>query len=96
LPRFVQEGKKYATITIGCTGGQHRSVYLVEKLANHLSARAAVEAGGTTQEVPWRVYVTHRELARDGSTETYLMDRPVAPRGDSDLDKGAQAFSVQA
>jgi len=24
LPRFVQEGKKYATVTIGCTGGQHR------------------------------------------------------------------------
>lgn len=96
LPRFVQEGKKYATITIGCTGGQHRSVYLVEKLANHLSARATAEATGTPQEVPWRVYVTHRELARDGSTEAYLMDRPVAPRGDSDLDKGAQAFSVQA
>jgi UPF0042 nucleotide-binding protein len=96
LPRFVQEGKKYATITIGCTGGQHRSVYLVEKLANHLSARAAAEAADATQETPWRVYVTHRELARDGSTATYLMDRPVAPRGDSDLDKGAQAFSVQA
>ena len=29
LPRFVQEGKKYTTITIGCTGGRHRSVYLV-------------------------------------------------------------------
>ena len=34
LPRFVQEGKKYATITIGCTGGRHRSVYLIEKLAS--------------------------------------------------------------
>ncbi len=33
LPRFVQEGKKYAAITIGCTGGRHRSVYLVEQLA---------------------------------------------------------------
>jgi UPF0042 nucleotide-binding protein len=30
LPRFVQEGKKYATIAIGCTGVQHSSVYLVE------------------------------------------------------------------
>jgi UPF0042 nucleotide-binding protein len=37
LPRFVQEGKKYATIAIGCTGGRHRSVMLVEKLASHLS-----------------------------------------------------------
>jgi RNase adaptor protein for sRNA GlmZ degradation len=37
LPRFVQEGKKYATIAIGCTGGRHRSVMLVEKLARHIS-----------------------------------------------------------
>ena len=41
LPRFVQEGKKYAAITIGCTGGRHRSVYLVEKLARHLADRIA-------------------------------------------------------
>ena len=33
LPRFVQEGKKYSTIAIGCTGGRHRSVHLVERLA---------------------------------------------------------------
>ena len=47
LPRFVQEGKKYATIAIGCTGGRHRSVYLVEKLAGHLAARiAAAQAAG--------------------------------------------------
>jgi len=52
LPRFVQEGKKYATIAIGCTGGQHRSVYLVEKLAAHLNG-----AG-------WRVGITHREAAK--------------------------------
>jgi UPF0042 nucleotide-binding protein len=55
LPRFVQEGKKYATVAIGCTGGQHRSVYLVEKLGAHLVA----SEGGK-----WRVTVTHRELAR--------------------------------
>ena len=67
LPRFVQEGKKYATIAIGCTGGRHRSVYLVEKLAARLTApleahRAAGEAGG------WRLHVMHRELAREAST----------------------------
>jgi UPF0042 nucleotide-binding protein len=66
LPRFVQEGKKYATIAIGCTGGRHRSVYLVEKLAARLNTRpdahrAAGEAGG------WRLHVMHRELARVGS-----------------------------
>jgi UPF0042 nucleotide-binding protein len=49
LPRFVQEGKKYATIAIGCTGGQHRSVFLIEKLAAHLRLSG------------WRVGITHRE-----------------------------------
>ncbi len=52
LPRFVQEGKKYATIAVGCTGGRHRSVMIVERLAAHLDAQG------------WRVSVTHRELAR--------------------------------
>ena len=36
LPRFVQEGKKYVTIAVGCTGGRHRSVRIVEKLAGRL------------------------------------------------------------
>ena len=52
LPRFVQEGKKYATICVGCTGGQHRSVYMIEKLYVPL-ARAG-----------WHVNVMHREAAR--------------------------------
>ncbi|MDE2239061.1 MAG: RNase adapter RapZ [Rhodospirillales bacterium] len=52
LPRFVQEGKKYATICVGCTGGQHRSVYMVEKLSIHLAQHG------------WRVGVTHREAAK--------------------------------
>ncbi|HVZ09033.1 RNase adapter RapZ [Rhodopila sp.] len=42
LPRFVREGKKYATITIGCTGGRHRSVHLIEKLAAHLTNRTVI------------------------------------------------------
>lgn len=101
LPRFVQEGKKYATIAVGCTGGKHRSVHLVEKLASHLTAREkvglAVEGHELPRhELPWRVYVTHRELARAGSAETWFVDRPVARRGDSDLDIGAQAYPVQA
>jgi UPF0042 nucleotide-binding protein len=67
LPRFVQEGKKYATIAIGCTGGQHRSVYLVDRLAAHIS-----RAG-------WRVGTSHREVQKDraaiGKAETKGGDR---------------------
>jgi RNase adapter protein RapZ len=53
LPRFVGEGKKYATIAIGCTGGRHRSVAIVERLARHLTDKG------------WRVSASHRELARE-------------------------------
>ena len=55
LPRFVEEGKKYATIAVGCTGGRHRSVHIVERLAASL------------HETGWRVTTTHRELAREGA-----------------------------
>jgi UPF0042 nucleotide-binding protein len=79
LPRFVQESKKYATITIGCTGGRHRSVYLVERLGDYLAARiAAARASGDTG-FGWRLHVTHRELAREGLEAAYLTDR-AAPR----------------
>lgn len=67
LPRFVREGKKYLTIAIGCTGGRHRSVYVVERLA-------ALLAG----EADWRLLVAHRELARDGHSLAYLAGRPAA------------------
>ena len=96
LPRFVQEGKKYATITIGCTGGRHRSVHLIEKLANHLIGSATVRITKGEAEVPWRVFVTHRELARDGEPDAFLRDRPVARRAESGIDRPEQALSVQA
>lgn len=57
LPRFVQEGKKYVTIGVGCTGGRHRSVHVVERLAKHLTGQG------------WRVSTRHRELAREGATQ---------------------------
>ncbi len=56
LPRFVAEGKKYATIAVGCTGGRHRSVHLIETIAAYLG------------EQGWSVTRTHRELARAEAT----------------------------
>ena len=83
LPRFVQEGKKYAAITIGCTGGRHRSVYLVEKLARHLADRIASATASGDSGLGWRLHVTHRELAREGLEAAYLTDRPVPRAGEA-------------
>lgn len=50
IPLFETDGRFYLTIAIGCTGGQHRSVYLVEALRGHF------ERSGH------KVMVRHREL----------------------------------
>ncbi len=39
LPDYEQANRGYLTVAIGCTGGQHRSVYLVERLARHFRAQ---------------------------------------------------------
>jgi UPF0042 nucleotide-binding protein len=52
LPRYQHEGKSYLTVAVGCTGGRHRSVVLVEEL------RRALERGGA------RVLVRHRDVER--------------------------------
>ena len=67
LPRFVQEGKKYATIAVGCTGGRHRSVTIVERLASHL-----LDSG-------WRVSTSHRELARESTLARADLRRVAVP-----------------
>ena len=50
LPAFKNDNRSYLTVAIGCTGGQHRSVYMVEQLARHFRAAE-------------RVLVRHRELS---------------------------------
>ncbi len=42
LPRYEREGKAYLTIAIGCTGGRHRSVAIVEELARRLGKQRSV------------------------------------------------------
>jgi RNase adapter protein RapZ len=41
LPSFEQDQRSYLTVCIGCTGGQHRSVYFVEQLAKRFAGRVA-------------------------------------------------------
>ena len=42
LPQYVQEGKSYLTVAIGCTGGQHRSVMVAEALKKSLAGAKGV------------------------------------------------------
>lgn len=53
VPLYLQEGKSYLTIAIGCTGGRHRSVYVAEALKRELSDLKGVSAR-----------VVHRDLER--------------------------------
>ena len=39
LPSFILENRSYLTIAVGCTGGQHRSVHIVEELGKHFSKK---------------------------------------------------------
>lgn len=51
LPSFIEEPRNYLTIAIGCTGGQHRSVYLANRIGNYFI------------DQDYRVQIRHRELS---------------------------------
>ncbi|MDI2112656.1 RNase adapter RapZ [Commensalibacter nepenthis] len=69
LPRFVLEGKKYATIAVGCSGGQHRSVTIIEDLAQRLAHPRNNQEGSS-------VLIMHRELERQGVYTWRWVARP--------------------
>jgi RNase adapter protein RapZ len=54
IPLFEKEGKSYLTICIGCTGGRHRSVSIVNELEGHL------------RMMDYNVTVTHRDVDKEG------------------------------
>lgn len=56
LPDYARDNRNYLTVAVGCTGGRHRSVYLVERLADTFRHR-------------YQVLVRHRELNVGAGTE---------------------------
>jgi UPF0042 nucleotide-binding protein len=52
LPHYIQEGKSYLTIAFGCTGGQHRSVFIAEEMKKRLASEG------------YRVKTAHRDMPK--------------------------------
>jgi len=51
LPHFKKEGRTYLTISIGCTGGRHRSVSVAEEIYGRIKGRSE-----------YKVNIFHRDL----------------------------------
>jgi UPF0042 nucleotide-binding protein len=52
LPHYIKEGKSYLTVAFGCTGGQHRSVFIAEELKKRLAREG------------YRVKTAHRDMPK--------------------------------
>ncbi|MDX9699573.1 MAG: RNase adapter RapZ [Rhodocyclaceae bacterium] len=64
LPRYMRDNRSYLTVAIGCTGGQHRSVYIAEHLAGRFRDHA-------------RVLVRHRSAVRRSSDSGLTVETPL-------------------
>ncbi|MGH9597765.1 MAG: RapZ C-terminal domain-containing protein, partial [Edaphobacter sp.] len=52
LPHYIKEGKSYLTVAFGCTGGQHRSVFIAEEMKKRLMGEG------------YRVKTAHRDMPK--------------------------------
>ena len=57
IPNYILEGKNQLVISIGCTGGKHRSVTLVNALAKHM------------KQLAYSIKVEHRDIEKDARTK---------------------------
>lgn len=55
IPGYMHEGKKYLTISVGCTGGKHRSVAITQEISKQLNAL----------NIGLSAYPTHRDVGRE-------------------------------
>jgi len=57
VPGYLNEGKKYLTVAVGCTGGKHRSVAVAQELARLLNSNA--------KKLEISAHATHRDVGRE-------------------------------
>ena len=57
IPNYIVEGKNQLVISIGCTGGKHRSVTIANALAKHM------------KQLPYSIKVEHRDITKDAITK---------------------------
>jgi len=53
IPRYHREGKTYLSISVGCTGGRHRSVAMAQELSDRLTSRG------------YSIRTKHRDLEKE-------------------------------